>query len=125
MSTLITYYLLFVNTVSGGGIGRSYLTLKNKKVKFKNTNGATTQIYLYDLLVQSDRKKGYKKAVELTRNDQVNVVICGGDGTILWVVSEIFQYHVDPNHVFFTVIPIGTGNDFSRSLNWGGSPIKF
>lgn len=55
----------------------------------------------------------------------MNVIICGGDGTILWVVSEVMKAKIDPEKICFGIIPIGTGNDFSRSLGWGGSPIKF
>jgi diacylglycerol kinase (ATP) len=53
------------------------------------------------------------------------VIICGGDGTVLWVVSSVIKAGVNPNDVSFGIIPIGTGNDFSRSLGWGGSPITF
>lgn len=58
-------------------------------------------------------------------SENVNVIICGGDGTILWVVNEVIKVGIDPEKVCFGVIPIGTGNDFSRSLGWGGYPIKF
>lgn len=53
------------------------------------------------------------------------MIICGGDGTILWVVSEVVKFGINTENVCFGVIPIGTGNDFSRSLGWGGSPINF
>ena len=55
----------------------------------------------------------------------MNIIVCGGDGTILWVIEEILQYGINPEKVCFGVIPIGTGNDFSRSLGWGSSPISF
>lgn len=50
-------------------------------------------------------------------------VVCGGDGTIMWVVSEFKKYDIDPVYTPIAVIPLGTGNDFSRSLGWGGSPF--
>lgn len=51
--------------------------------------------------------------------------MCGGDGTVIWVVELIAKHGIDTDNIVFTIIPIGTGNDFSRCLGWGGSPIKF
>ena len=43
----------------------------------------------------------------------------------MWVVELVSRGGVDTDRVTFGIIPIGTGNDFSRCLNWGGSPISF
>ena len=45
--------------------------------------------------------------------------MCGGDGTIMWVVSELFNYKIDPYKIPLGVLPFGTGNDFSQYLGWG------
>ena len=37
----------------------------------------------------------------------------------MWVVSELAKYSIDPKIVLLTIIPLGTGNDFSRNLGWG------
>lgn len=55
----------------------------------------------------------------------MTAVVCGGDGTVLWVVSLVGEAGIDLTKVTFCIIPIGTGNDFSRCLGWGGSPISF
>ena len=47
------------------------------------------------------------------------VTICGGDGTVMWVVSELNKYNIDHNLVPIAMIPLGTGNDFSQTLGWG------
>lgn len=47
-------------------------------------------------------------------------IVCGGDGTVLWVVKEIVEYGIPIHNVPIGVIPIGTGNDFSREMGWGG-----
>ncbi len=44
---------------------------------------------------------------------------CGGDGTIMWVVSELSKHGIDPMSTPIAVIPLGTGNDFSQALGWG------
>lgn len=64
-------------------------------------------------------------AQTLQQNHPAYVIICGGDGTILWVVEEVVKAGVDMGKVCFGVIPIGTGNDFSRSLGWGTAPVHF
>ena len=37
----------------------------------------------------------------------------------MWVVSELAKNAIDPNTVLLSIIPLGTGNDFSRNLGWG------
>ena len=83
-------------------------------------------MYLFDIFSPVDKEVGFKSAIRLSENEEnVNIIVCGGDGTILWVIEEILRYGLDPEKVCFGVIPIGTGNDFSRSLGWGSSPISF
>ena len=75
-------------------------------------------VYFFDLLTNRDR------AFELTRQSiekgwKVVGVVCGGDGTVMWVVSEIHKYQIDPLKLSLSVIPLGTGNDFSQYFGWG------
>ena len=46
------------------------------------------------------------------------VIICGGDGTVHWVVNELIRKGIDMRKVAIGVLPIGTGNDFCRSIGW-------
>ncbi len=40
--------------------------------------------------------------------------MCGGDGTVMWIVTEMLKYDIKVISVPIAVIPLGTGNDFSR-----------
>jgi diacylglycerol kinase family enzyme len=41
----------------------------------------------------------------------------------LWIVNECINFGIDPNLLVFGINPIGTGNDFSRSIGWGFEPL--
>ncbi len=71
--------------------------------------------------MRKNRDQGFQQLKNLTlKNKPVTAVICGGDGSVMWVVSEIAKNGIDPKLVNLAIIPLGTGNDFSRNLGWGG-----
>ena len=47
------------------------------------------------------------------------MIVCGGDGTVIWVVSVLLSAEIDLSKCPLGIIPFGTGNDFSRVLGWG------
>ncbi len=66
--------------------------------------------------------KGYAAVLaeqisEITDDDDIRLVVVGGDGTINEVLNGIRNF----DRIKFGVIPTGSGNDFSRGL---GLPLK-
>ncbi len=53
-----------------------------------------------------------KKYIELYQD--IRFYACGGDGTVYEVVNGIYPH----THVELAIVPIGTGNDFVRSLGY-------
>ena len=44
------------------------------------------------------------------------LMIIGGDGSINEVVNGIYASGIDPTTLFLAIVPLGTGNDFCRTL---------
>lgn len=49
------------------------------------------------------------------------VIVCGGDGSVMWVIDEMLRYDINQERCPIGILPFGTGNDFSRVLGWGGN----
>ena len=89
--------------------------LPYKEGKFK------CHVHFYNMKV--NREEGFmrmKKIQMENENNKCYVIVCGGDGTVMWVVTEMVKYDIKILSAPIAIIPLGTGNDFSRELGWGG-----
>lgn len=94
-------FFLFINSKSGGAKGSKYLTVPNRKLTYQFGKDAVVCLHFVDLFDAEDRQKGLdrmKKAlakVERRGKGRVTAVICGGDGTVLWVVSIVGEHGIN------------------------------
>ena len=126
MNTLASeiHFLLFINPKSGNGNGRSFLTLGYPELLIRYEGSARAHLYFIDLFSEASRRQGLELIKNFTlSNSEFRVIICGGDGTIPWVLAEISNEGISLARIVFGIIPVGTGNDFSRSLGWGTDTV--
>ena len=50
---------------------------------------------------------------------RLRILCCGGDGTVAWVMSAVDELHMACSPAV-AILPLGTGNDFARVMQWGG-----
>ncbi|CAO2603184.1 Diacylglycerol kinase iota [Lemmus lemmus] len=91
-SPLMKPLLVFVNPKSGG-----------------NQN----HVLAHSVLHFPSRLELYRKVPNL------RILACGGDGTVGWILSILDELQLSPQPPV-GVLPLGTGNDLARTLNWGG-----
>ena len=102
--------LLFINRLSGAGFG----TRLSKLIESRSD--------AFIIQLPEEISKFKSLGYETLHSSDLKVVVCGGDGTINWVVSVLSDYYGAENETFrppLAVVPVGTGNDMSHMLGWG------
>eukprot|EP00052_Salpingoeca_macrocollata_P025075 m.227346 g.227346 ORF g.227346 m.227346 type:complete len:1024 (-) comp22368_c1_seq2:74-3145(-) len=100
--------LVFVNSKSGGGQGQELFSI------------LSTMLNPYQVfdVTQNGPLPGFAAFRNVA---SFRVLVAGGDGTVGWVLSTLEDFRAllkcPLPHV--GVLPVGTGNDLSRVLNWG------
>ncbi|KAJ1604923.1 diacylglycerol kinase [Cryptosporidium canis] len=121
--TSVTYTIfLFVNPTSGGN--KASVFTKSGMDMFRISNPVPASVHIYDIRQgETGKKEGFIRVREITSNMTdssipLYIIAAGGDGTVMWCVDELEKTDVDFDKLVIGVIPFGTGNDFSRALNW-------
>ncbi|XP_067440361.1 diacylglycerol kinase epsilon [Thunnus thynnus] len=106
-----TPVLVLANTRSGNNMGEALLgefrTLLNP-------------VQVFDLSELAPSKA--LQLCTLLPPGSVRVLVCGGDGTVGWVLDAIDTMKLKGQDQFIprvTILPLGTGNDLSNTLGWG------
>ncbi|XP_071742141.1 diacylglycerol kinase 4-like [Rutidosis leptorrhynchoides] len=118
--------VVFVNSKSGGRHGSELISrlqdFMGDEQVFDLQNVKPHEFVQYGLAcLESFAALGDCCAKE--SRERLRVIVAGGDGTVGWVLGclgELSKQGREPVPPT-AIIPLGTGNDLSRSLGWGGS----
>ena len=72
----------------------------------------------YTLHVADDGERSGQTAERLCKEGKRHLMMMGGDGSINEIVNGIYRSGVDTEEVNLATIPLGTGNDFCRTLGY-------
>ncbi|XP_010259747.1 PREDICTED: diacylglycerol kinase 4-like isoform X2 [Nelumbo nucifera] len=118
--------VVFVNSRSGGRLGpflkERLQELMGEEQVFDLSDVKPLDFVHYGLACL-EKLADYGDDCAKDTRGKMRVVVAGGDGTVGWVLgslAELYKHNREPVPPT-GIIPLGTGNDLSRSFGWGGS----
>jgi len=107
-------WLAIVNPASGNSSRRAHWRAVEQALRASN------------LRLDTVETSGPRHGVEIARDAVVSgrrrILIAGGDGSAHEVVNGVMQSGALAHEVTLALAPLGTGNDWARSLGVGGEP---
>ena len=115
------------NPSSGGTKGAELLDLGVPEIRIVDEElKLNVLVHLGDIRTGSSGDKPIFKTIKKEvdshskEDGMIRVIVAGGDGTVMWALSELEAHGLGGDRVAVGVLPFGTGNDFSRSTGFGG-----
>ena len=102
--------VFLINPNSGQKFGSHLLSI------LKELHKEDHSINLFDLNVIQFLEKHLTR---IGKSEQLIIVVCGGDGSVSSVVNSLEGGLQNLDQCVFVPMPLGTGNDLSRILNFG------
>ncbi|KAJ8434621.1 hypothetical protein Cgig2_033107 [Carnegiea gigantea] len=118
--------VVFINSRSGGRHGPELKLrlqhLMSEEQVFDLSEVKPNEFVQYGLRCLEQLASGGDLCAKEIRQ-RLRIVVAGGDGTVGWVLGCLGVLFKEDRLPFppVAIIPLGTGNDLSRSFGWGGS----
>ncbi|XP_020578379.1 diacylglycerol kinase 3-like [Phalaenopsis equestris] len=118
--------VVFVNSRSGGRHGPE-LMARLQELMGENQVFDLSEVkpsdFVHYLLLCLERLAESGDVVAKVTRERLRVMVAGGDGTVGWVLGCLGELHAQNREPVppTAIIPLGTGNDLSRSFGWGGA----
>ncbi|KAL6765054.1 ATP-NAD kinase-like domain-containing protein [Haematococcus lacustris] len=113
--------IVFINARSGGRDGPDLAVALSRavgRVQVFDLSKHKPDSVLASLWANFDAQERAGDPHAKTLRERLRVLVAGGDGTIAWVLGCIKTLDLQPQPPV-AIMPLGTGNDLSRSFGWG------
>ena len=81
-------------------------------------------VIIFNLLNNIEYKNGknfIKKYLSDFPNNEMRIIIGGGDGSVLSIIEDLFKENINLEKCIFGAMPLGTGNDLSNAMGFDSS----
>lgn len=103
-------WFIIMNPVAGGGKAKKYWP---EMEQLFLSNG-----FKFELALTNDKGHAIELARQAILSGYKKIIAIGGDGTNNEVVNGIFsQTEISTHNILYTLIPVGTGNDWIKTYN--------